>query len=179
MRRSVSSDVKTANYRLPGLLPQIRTAREDHVPVNKHGERLDYYLKRPSASDRQAYHERFSGQGDNKPCRWFYLADACKNGDNCPYDHSEISPNILGVMRYLVKRVPCIKGNECRRLDCIFGHVCANLRCITDDSDSCTLRKFHGVDPVFASWVRRWSAEDAAGSQADDAEDMPVESLWF
>jgi hypothetical protein len=171
------------NYRIPGLLPQLRDARTEHVPVNQAGQRLDYYLRRPSAPERQAFAQRFSSHGVSKPCRWFHLVNACRHGDECPYDHSHLSPDIHRVLRYMVKKVPCIKGSECRRVDCMFGHVCSNPQCVQDDSDSCTLGRFHRVDPVFASWTRGWSVEDPAGeaigSQADDAEDSPAESFWF
>jgi hypothetical protein len=138
--------------RQPESLLQVHEAIPGHIPVNAKGQRLDYYTQRPSTSDWQAYLRKIGS--DEQPCRWFHLAKVCHFRDDCSYDHSAISFQVLEAFRYTVKRIPCHLGSYCRMIDCIYGHVCQEPNCITEDLESCRMRRFHGVDLAFASWIR-------------------------
>ena len=136
----------------PGSLPQVYEAIPGRIPVNAKGQRLDYYTQMPSTSDWQHWQDymRMIGK-DVKPCRSFHLTNGCRFRDDCCYGHCTISAQILEAFRYTVKRIPCSKGSHCPVVDCIYGHVCQKPNCITDDLESCSMRKFHGVDLAFAS----------------------------
>ena len=81
------------NLRTPGRLPQTSQFFPEHVPVNEHGQRLEYYTKNPSRAVRQAFNDKFP-QG-KKPCMWFQRTDGYKRWLACLQDHSELSPNFL------------------------------------------------------------------------------------
>jgi hypothetical protein len=149
-RRFTTIHIET-NYRFPGSLPQSDTAKVDHIPVNKYNQRLDYYLRHPDVSDYKAYEDRFPD--DTKPCSWFSLTGRCHSSTDCPYEHTEVSSEVLKIIRYGVKTTPCWRGSLCRRLNCIYGHVCQDPECIDVDTDSCSMRMLHPVDPVFHSWA--------------------------
>ncbi|KAH8621498.1 hypothetical protein IG631_23818 [Alternaria alternata] len=136
----------------------------------------------PSTSDWQDYMWRIGK--DVKPCRSFHLANGCRFGDSCCYGHSYISPQVVEAFRYTVKRIPFSRGSHCPVADCIYGHVCQEANCITDDLTSCSTRKFHGVDLVFASWKQgRYLSEFATGGSFQlpetDVEEASTESFLF
>jgi hypothetical protein len=55
------------DLRIPGTLPPYWQASRDQVQVNEHGQRLNYYIKLPEHSARQAYHKGYPN--DTKPCK--------------------------------------------------------------------------------------------------------------
>jgi hypothetical protein len=167
----MSADVKM-NYRLPGYLPQFYEAKTGYIPINKHNQRLDYYLRRPSTSDYQAFADSYPD--GTRPCTWLCLTGQCRSGLGCPYDHAEIGPEVVRVVRYTTRKRVCCRGSLCRLLNCIYGHTCQNGECVDEDTSRCCMRSFHKVTLVFTL-----GREDSAGSQAEYAEDMPVESFWF
>jgi hypothetical protein len=178
MSKKTVSRMFTNILHQPGYLPQVREAIPGRIPVNAKGQRLDYSTQKPSTSDWQDYMWRIGK--DFKPCRSFHLANGCRFGDDCCYDHSCISPQTLEVFRYTVKRIPCSRGSHCPLVDCIYGHVCQEANCIT----SCSMRKFHSVDLVFASWKQgKYLSEFATGGSFQlpetDVEEASNESFWF
>ncbi|RYO20544.1 hypothetical protein AA0111_g10055 [Alternaria arborescens] len=166
----------------PGSLPRVHEAIAGRIPVNAKGQRLDYYTQMPSTSDWQDYMWRIGK--DVKPCRSFHLANGCSFGDNCCYGHSYISPQVVEAFQYTVKRIPCSRGSHCPVIDCIYGHICQEANCITDGLTSCSMRKFHGVDLVFASWKQgRYLSEFATGGSFQlpetHVEEASTESFLF
>ena len=132
----------TDAYRQEGRLPYLQDAKRGHVPVNETGHRLDYHMELPSPADRQAYAEKF-GSGA-PPCRLFHLGKKrCRFGSSCSFDHSEVSSQVYMVVKYMTKRNPCAMGSDCHRADCMYGHVCQDTKCLSDDLDSCSMRRFH------------------------------------
>jgi len=164
-------------------LPYLRDAKRGHVPVNETGHRLDYHMELPSPADRQAYAEKF-GSGA-PPCRSFHLGKGkCRFGSNCSFDHSQISSQICKVVKYMTKRNPCAMGSGCHRADCMYGHVCQDTKCLSDELDSCSMRKFHGVSFGPVIWVPddfapRIPAGGATGVLAEEGEGATVKSSWY
>lgn len=130
MFQRIASNYVTDTLRRPGYLPQFCDAVAGYILVNKDGQRLDYYAARPSPADRAT--ERLSYRARAFLRMLVYLAKACEHGAACPYDHSSISPSVLNVLRYIVRKTACKNGSDCRRLDCIFVHVCQNRNCLTE-----------------------------------------------
>jgi len=166
-----ASNATTHVLRQSGQLPRRCDAPAHHVPINNRGQRVDYHMSRPSPADKQTFTEKF-GSGV-RPCTDFHLRGVCGFGDDCFFSHSEISAQIRKVITYMVKRSPCSIGCACRRIDCIYGHVCQDTRCLSEYSDSCSMREFHGVIPWPVTWV---GGESAPPSSTVDAEEtMPKE----
>ncbi|KAG9188948.1 hypothetical protein G6011_05816 [Alternaria panax] len=91
---------------------------------------------------------------------------------------------VLKAFRYSVKRTPCARGSDCPLIDCIYGHVCQETNCLKDDPKPCRMRRFHGVDLAFASWVKgKHAPEFPTGGPVqvpgEYAEEVPAESFWF
>lgn len=182
MSKKIVTQLSTNASRKPGSLSLVHEAIAGHIPVNAKGQRLDYYTKRPSTSDWQAYLQEI-GNGD-QPCRWFHLAKVCHFRDSCSHDHSAISAQVLETLRYTIRRIPCDRGSHYRLIDCIYGHVCQEPDCITDDLKSCSMRRFHALDLAFASWNRgRHAPEFPTGGPTqlpeNDVEEASAESFWF
>ncbi|KAF2025874.1 hypothetical protein EK21DRAFT_116419 [Setomelanomma holmii] len=85
-----------AGLRVAGSLPQHRQARPGHIAVNMNGERLDCYVRRPSSEVREELLTMLSR--DCKPCWWHHLTEACTHGDDCIFDHTELSNELLLAM---------------------------------------------------------------------------------
>jgi hypothetical protein len=148
---STASNGATDTHRQPVQLPRLLYAVPGHVPVNINGQRLDYYTQRPSPADRQAYFDKYTNS-ELQPCKWFHLANACHFQGACTFDHSEVSYQVHKVIEYMVRRKPCNMGSDCRRIDCINGHICQDTRCSNDGLETCSMKRFHAVEPEFASW---------------------------
>ncbi|KAF2830525.1 hypothetical protein CC86DRAFT_402560 [Ophiobolus disseminans] len=138
--------------RAPGPLPQRKEALLGHIPVNKDGQRLDYYMETPPTAVCREYKSKV--MDSEQPCKWHHLTNGCRYRNNCKYDHSELSREGLWRLRYVVKKEPCTYGPRCRRENCIFGHICLSVRCLTEDVTTCPLRNFHEVDPALETWVK-------------------------
>ncbi|CAN9221439.1 unnamed protein product [Alternaria alternata] len=182
MRKKIVSRSPTHIIRKPASLPQVHEAIPGHIPVNAKGQRLDYYTQRPSTSDWQAYLRKIGSDG--QPCRWFHFAKVCHFQDDRSYDHSAMSFRVLEAFRYTVKRIPCQLGSYCSLIDCMYGHVCQEPHCITEDLESCRMRRFHDVDVTFASWKQgKHFPEVATGGPLQlpetDVEEASTEPSWF
>jgi len=88
------------------------------------------------------------------PCKWYHLVNVCPYGDLCRKDHTEMSQELLSVLRYVTKRIPCTFGSHCYRVDCIFGHVCHNPLCLEEDIATCPFQNYHDIDPELAGWQK-------------------------
>lgn len=140
--------------RLPGRLPTPAQAIPNHIPLNKHGERLDIATPLPSTSLRHEFHRRFP-PGAIQPCNWHHLAGRCRGAVACAYDHSEMTAGMLVYRRFQTSLVPCAEGSGCRRLGCFYGHVCRMWKCEVD-GEGCSMRVFHRVEPEVVEWVEGW-----------------------
>ncbi|KAI4658114.1 uncharacterized protein J4E79_007095 [Alternaria viburni] len=69
------------------------------VPLNTSHQRLDPYLPMPPPSAWKIYNARFAKA---KPCNTFHLQQRCTT-PNCPFDHSELEPEVRQVLEYVVK----------------------------------------------------------------------------
>jgi len=171
----------TVERRRPGTHPPYSKGSKGHIPVNKHGQRLDYAITRLEKKDHDEFNAR-KVEG-KKPCKWYHLANDCHRGDACAHDHSELSADLLRVLRYQTKRTPCEHGSWCQRIDCIHGHVCQSQRCSRAIVEDCPLAKFHGVDLMVASWIKVAEVVDdvdclAAESLHITGDDAPMESSF-
>lgn len=153
MHKTAGTEVSMPNYARHAS-PDYQTTL-GHVPLNQAGERLDLDVRRPTAAETQAYSILYGHRP--RPCYHFHLRNDCNFFDACIFDHAEVTPEVLPVLRYMAKRVPCRSGSQCRRLDCIFGHTCLNEKCLLEDRDNCSMKRFHGIDPVVALWSQRSS----------------------
>lgn len=112
-------------------LPEI-PVRNDIIR-NKHGQRLDRPLPRPSRAEFDTYRSR-SRQYYGNLCNEHHLSGSCtyKNGAEsglvpphaCVYDHSPINGTLLRVLLYLSRTKPCPYGSECVDFGCFSGHHC-------------------------------------------------------
>ncbi|KAL0259320.1 hypothetical protein SLS55_005056 [Diplodia seriata] len=150
-------------------LPRPTPETEGNIPINKYGDRLDFYLPRPTAEEYAAYHSTIKEPG-RKPCNEYQLRGHCPSfasGRDCEYDHNPLSSELFHVLKVIVQGYPCPKQGECRKSDCYNGHVCQRPGC--RGGPPCKFKndyRAHNLDPKVAEWV---SAIDIAEREADDA----------
>ncbi|KAF2084907.1 C-x8-C-x5-C-x3-H type zinc finger protein [Saccharata proteae CBS 121410] len=139
-----SKEICSASMACPRETPD----KKGKIPINKNGERLDFYIPEPSKSDFAAYNARAS---EKKLCNKYYLEGTCADPE-CAYDHSPISPELLKVLKVIVMNYPCSKGSACRSRSCIKGHVCQKESC--NGQKHCKLGyRLHGIDKRVVEWV--------------------------
>ncbi|KAF1363130.1 hypothetical protein EJ07DRAFT_173827 [Lizonia empirigonia] len=97
--------------KLPGRLPTPAQAIPNHIPLNKHGERLDIATPFPSASLRHEFHRRFHS-GTTQPCNWHHLAGRCRDAVACAYDHSEMTAVIFYKAKALVWQIRIVSPHR-------------------------------------------------------------------
>ena len=90
------------------------------VARNRHGQRIDMPLPRPSASDQQRFDYRTKNR---KLCNEHHIRLACNNS-KCVFDHEPIDAGILLALRNKARTLPCSVGPACERRDCFSGHHC-------------------------------------------------------
>ncbi|KAH7083346.1 hypothetical protein BKA63DRAFT_584687 [Paraphoma chrysanthemicola] len=178
-KHAIASGPPTYGLRALGKLPPYPQVSPEYVPVNEFGLRLDYHIKRPPAAARQAYKDI-----DRKPCNWHHLTNGCRQGPARAFDHTELDPDVVLYMRYLVQKQPCQYGSACRRDQCIYGHVCQNQQCLYEEVVNCRFKKFHGVDPTVVYWVKDGlmnnPEHDASTNIPSIGEtDNATHSFWF
>ncbi|KAJ5082237.1 Zinc finger CCCH-type [Penicillium argentinense] len=131
-------------------LPPNNGKSNEYIPVNESGERLDTYCPQPSSDALDEYHRRAKSA---KVCNSYHLSGEC--GDmSCPYDHSEVSDEIVEVLRYIVLQHPCSKAGACRSIKCYLGHLCQKPNCKGVKSWQCRFNhRAHTLDLKVAQWV--------------------------
>jgi hypothetical protein len=120
--------------------------------VNAAGQRIDLYVRKPSAADIDMFEARYKR---HKMCNKHYLGAGCTLG-SCRYYHGVLEPGAYQVLRYKVLGVPCEERAHCRTLDCPYGHVCPQDKCAKFDKGfkRCLLpESMHGMDLKVATWV--------------------------
>ncbi|KAB2569487.1 hypothetical protein DBV05_g11838 [Lasiodiplodia theobromae] len=155
-------------------LPRPTPETEGMIPVNKYGDRLDFYLPRPTAEEYSAYNAMAKEPG-RKPCNEYQLRGHCPSlaaGNDCEYDHNPLSPELFHVLKVIVQGYPCPKQGACRKSDCYNGHVCQRPGC--RGIYPCKFKndyRAHNLDPKVAEWV---PAIDIAEREPDDASSVTM-----
>ncbi|KAH8725153.1 hypothetical protein GQ44DRAFT_826947 [Phaeosphaeriaceae sp. PMI808] len=167
------SSPTTDRSNITAILPT--TTATGYVPLNKHSQRLDNYIRPPTQEEWTVYNARFHKQ---KPCNSYQLQRVCLNFD-CPYDHQELEPEARHVLEYVLKCSPCPKKSSCKSGECYYGHICQKDGC-QGQMKGCKMKAdLHAVDPKVASVV---TADDLDGPTQGTIEgvDMPDETeyLW-
>ncbi|GAB1735524.1 hypothetical protein NU219Hw_g4103t1 [Hortaea werneckii] len=156
-------------------LPQASSVPAGKIPVNKAGDRLDFYIEPPSPYDLDQFKDRTSKR---KLCNDHHLAGVCpRSGDNttCPFDHSPISDGVANALKQVAAGVPCPKKSACRRPACLKGHCCQRTDCRHRGGKfPCKIpRGLHSVDMNLVGFV---DAEGSAVSEVAMGQQLgPVE----
>ncbi|KAH7044676.1 hypothetical protein B0J12DRAFT_557363, partial [Macrophomina phaseolina] len=136
-------------------LPRPSAETEGLIPVNKYGDRLDFYLPRPTAEEYAIYNAMVKEPG-KKPCNDYQLKGHCPSlavGIDCEYDHNPLSPELFHVLKVIVQGYPCQDHGACRKSDCFNGHVCQRPGC--RGQFPCKFKndyRAHNLDPKVAEW---------------------------
>jgi hypothetical protein len=107
------------------LLPTPSSATDKLIPVNKDGDRLETYSPQPSEEAWNMYRKRASR---HKVCNRYHLSGKCHDED-CEFDHSKLPPQVLEVLGFILKQIPCPRGSACRLAKCYSGHICRKDGC--------------------------------------------------
>lgn len=142
------------------LLPRPSLQSQKMIPVNKDGARIDTYLPVPSSDELAMYQSRTKSQ---KLCNRYHLTGECKDPD-CPFDHSDVDPRLVDVMRYFSKQRPCARGRGCRSIKCCYGHICQRDGCRGDRPCKMNPRA-HDIDLHVVEWVE---PDDQTEASSDD-----------
>ncbi|KAF1356314.1 hypothetical protein BDV97DRAFT_4773 [Delphinella strobiligena] len=175
-----AADAQNSNFNPPqglpasALLPRLTAENENMIPLNQDGNRLDFYLKPPTAEQWNAYTQRAK---IHKMCNDYQLTGHCNNGLQCHYDHSPLEPHLKHVLKLIVHDYPCGRRGACRVKGCNLGHICYREGCHgSNGKGGCRLnRSMHGIDPNVADWVpavqpsaNGWSNNGSSAGEADD-----------
>lgn len=150
-------------------LPRPSPETEGMIPINKYGDRLDFYLPRPTQEEYTAY-TALGKEPGRKPCNDYQLKGHCWNlaaGQDCEYDHNPLSADLFHVLKVIVQGYPCPKQGACRKSDCFNGHVCQRPGC--RGQPPCKFKhdyRAHNLDPKVAEWV---TAIDIEEREPDDS----------
>jgi hypothetical protein len=118
---------------------------ETMIPLNKDGMRLDTALPRASQEDWGMFNRRVH---THKLCNSYQLTGACPQED-CPFDHKYMEPELLNVLRHVVREYPCTRRGTCRKEQCNKGHICTKIGC-----KGCKMGStLHNVDARVFQWV--------------------------
>ncbi|OJD30736.1 zinc finger ccch-type protein [Diplodia corticola] len=164
----------TSAFTTAADLPRPTPETEGLIPVNKYGDRLDFYLPRPTAEEYSAYNAMAKEPG-RKPCNSYQLRGHCPSlaaGMDCEFDHNPLSSDLFHVLKVIVQGYPCPKQGACRKSDCYNGHVCQRPGC--RGMYPCKFKgdyRAHNLDPKVAEWV---PAVDIAEREADDASSVTM-----
>jgi len=123
-----------------------------YVPVNPSNQRVDTTfvskLEQPCFDEHRAHVDQNDGQ---ECCIDLFLSDAC-DGMGCPFSHSEITDDMLSVLRFVCQISRCMYGPACRRMYCNFGHACHREDCGGKHSKCKFPDGGHGVDQTVHHW---------------------------
>ena len=110
-----------ANTKAESVSPNPPSPGQDRIPVNRNGQRIDTRLKHFSEQDGVRFYDRI---GTWKLCNAYFLANNCRNGDRCQFDHNSIDDGIKLVLKHTARQIACKNGAGCRDKNCYFGHHC-------------------------------------------------------
>ena len=96
---------------------------EAGIRRNRKGMRLDP----PKAKDLD--NQMVQKVQSMKLCNNFFLKGYCHNANStCEHDHYyKPSPKELVVLKYIARRIPCVRGTSCEDAKCTAGHRCPFL----------------------------------------------------
>ncbi|OSS53599.1 hypothetical protein B5807_01059 [Epicoccum nigrum] len=151
-RETLSGDKTSRQARIVGRLPITKDAVAGHVPVNKDGERVNFYMQKRSKGEVDNFCAT-CGPGNSWPCRRYHLMGKRSWEESCQFSHKALSNKELEIVRYHTKQTACYDGSKCRRLHCLYGHICQKWECSRAKPPSCSLKRFHMVDPKVVKWV--------------------------
>lgn len=107
-------------------LPRSDEIPPGTIPVNKAHHRLDVYIPSPSQEAWAAFESR---KNEQKLCNNFHLTGQCHKMENCSYDHSPASPEVLQCLSLVARSLSCPRRGRCRSLACAQAHVCQKADC--------------------------------------------------
>ena len=151
-RETLPGEKINQQARIVGRLPTYKDAVAGHVPVNKDGERVDFFIQKQSKAEVDKF-DQVHRSGKPWPCRWYHLVGKCWFEGSCQFSHTSLSNKELAVFRYHAKLTACRGGSRCRKLHCPYGHICQKWECSCANPRPCSLKRFHMVDPKVAKWV--------------------------
>ena len=123
-----------------------QSSKSGTVAINRHGERIDLPLSRPSAEDQARFDSRWQSV---KLCNDYHLRGGC-GAQHCKFDHDPIDEGVRLALRVSARKISCKLGTQCRRADCTCGHHCPyrlNSRC-TNKQCPFLARGMHKVDDL-------------------------------
>jgi hypothetical protein len=119
--QATSSTLLESKYSSPsGKISTPESASNATVAINRHGQRIDLPLPRPSPDERARYDSRWHAE---KLCNDHHLRGECSNRD-CKFDHEPIDEGIRLALKTAARNIPCKTGTGCRRQNCHRGHRC-------------------------------------------------------
>ncbi|KAI8630776.1 hypothetical protein F5Y19DRAFT_33644 [Xylariaceae sp. FL1651] len=108
------------SFHLPKSIP------DGYIALNKHDQRLDAYMAPPPLSAFGRLKELSEPQ---RFCNNKQLTNSCPN-ENCEYRHDPLPKDLLPVLEWLSRSLPCTKRDKCRNASCVLGHICQNMDCV-------------------------------------------------
>ncbi|KAF2141907.1 uncharacterized protein K452DRAFT_35282 [Aplosporella prunicola CBS 121167] len=160
--RSSKQERKFSNaFTTAADLPRPSAETEGLIPLNKYGDRLDYYLPRPKAEEYAEYNSMVKEPG-RKPCNDYQLKGHCNAltaGRECEFNHDPLPTELFHVLKVIVQGYPCSKRATCRRADCYNGHVCQRPGCRGGKPCKFCFQA-HNLDPKVAEWVPAIDMDD-------------------
>lgn len=158
------------------------------IPLNRSLQRLDVYVRPPTASEWKAYNTRYQRQ---KICNAFHVQGNCTTFA-CAFDHSDLEPEAKHVLLYIVKRNPCSKKGDCRKENCDHGHLCQKDGCTGPNggkgAKACRFRAalhYPAEQCQLSTWVPAQTGQEehsamdmGAGEMVDRLLDDDQDLLW-
>ena len=145
----ISSGLLESKYSSPSSQPlNPQSASNATVAINRHGQRIDLPLPRPSPEDQARFDARWHGK---KMCNDHHLRGECSTGGDCKFDHEPIDEGMRLALQTSARKIPCKSGPGCRRRDCPNGHHCPyrpNPGGCTNKQCFFNARGMHRVDDV-------------------------------
>jgi hypothetical protein len=112
------------NYQIADNSDKNNLDKYTIIYKNSKGERVDSYIAKPSFEIMGKLKSR-----GRKLCNNHHFFRNCQWGDNCTYDHAEISEEELNAQRWIARGVPCKGGLGCENEYCTSGHACPDDPC--------------------------------------------------
>jgi hypothetical protein len=145
----ISSGLLEPKYPSPSTQPLTQqSASNANVAVNRHNQRIDQQLPRPSAEDQARFDSRWQTK---KLCNDHHLRGECSTGRDCRFDHESIDEGVRLALKNTARKLPCRIGPNCRRQDCPNGHHCPyrlNSGVCTNKQCAFSARGMHKVDDL-------------------------------
>lgn len=106
-------------------LPKRDEIPEGYVAVNVSQQRLDAYIPVPTPESENRLKLRSSMQ---RLCNAKHLTGSCPN-PHCEYDHTPLDEDLIPILEWLARSLPCPRRDKCRNAACTSGHLCQKPDC--------------------------------------------------